>query len=227
MRSGVRGQGWSSNRNTEEENHFKSHLLINNQSVITNHLTLTHMKKLVAIVTPVSIREWRSLFGSGPAYTVNGGSLFGGGGSGSVQPVNQQPVGGGASRENRRHLWLVPALNGSVCRPLQVTDRKRKRRRVTWEGGAHLSDDVAGVLCPTWRPGELWPSAQAPPWKRISWLRTCCYTWCKLQQTPEEETQLRLMGDVVLTPIFIKSLFKIQRLTILTKGRGFFLPGSQ
>ncbi len=142
--------------------------------------------------------EWRITFWQQTlcclcTYALNGGSLFGSGGFGSVQPVNQQAIGGGASGEDRPHLCFVLAFDRSVRCPLKITDRKR-RRRVTRVVGPHLSDDVTGVLSLTWWPGELWPSAQALPWKRTSWLRTCCYSSCKLQQTPEEEATLSHHG---------------------------------
>lgn len=61
-----------------------------------------------------------------------------------------------------------------------------------------LTCDVASAPSRTWLLGELWPSAQVLPWKHTSWLRTCCYSSCKLRQTPEEESVLKMLRNVIV-----------------------------
>lgn len=71
----------------------------------------------------------------------------GGGGSGSVQPVNQQAVGGQTSREDRPHLQVVPAFDGGVCCSLQVTGRRKRRTLPRWPEGAcpPCSDNITAL----------------------------------------------------------------------------------
>lgn len=55
----------------------------------------------------------------------SGSSLFGNGGPSSVQPLDHQAVGGGASGEDCPHLSFIPALDGGIRSPLQVTAENR------------------------------------------------------------------------------------------------------
>lgn len=139
--------------------------------------------------------------------------------------------------DRTRSIWRgpPPSLIRSCVqsrRPLPPQDHWQQEKKITWinrEAGSHLSDDITAVQRLTWRPGELGPSAQALPWKHTSWLRTCCYSSCKLQQKPDEE-MWGIMWNEVLTLFkitdninkIIQSLFKIEN-----KGAGLFLPGNQ
>lgn len=103
------------------------------------------------------------------------------------------------SRSDAEHLERTTPISDSLLRsiaasaaPSRSLTRRGDEELPEWSGLTCLM--MSQVFCLTWQPGELWPSAQVSPWKRTSWLRTCCYTSCKLQQKPEEETELRLMG---------------------------------
>lgn len=117
-------------------------------------------------------------------------------------------------RSEAEHLERTAPISDSFLRsiaasaaPSRSLTGGEEEELPEWSGLTCLM--MSQVLSLTWWPGELWPSAQALPWKRTSWLRTCCYSSCKLQQMPEEEAKLRIMGTWVLT------LSKITKLTTI------------
>lgn len=101
--------------------------------------------------------------------------------SGSVQPINQKAIRGGASGEDDPNFRLVPAFNRSISSSLKIT-RRRQEEDISKEMRRHLADSS---LLFTWWPDELEPSVLASPWKHISWLRTCYCSLCKLPQKAE------------------------------------------